>query len=206
MCVTCINQWVSTTSSYSCCTGTADYWWYYNKSIQHSLYQLIHSILSISNGAPSTVGSLGCNQATLVVSVNKEFVLLVRFTVHLKFIEIAVNRRCGEDHAVSLAQLQLGCEAVLHDVSRAVRDVSQRLHYNNNATLKDGLFFPCNCPNDPSTHAVKYLPPEEKCKCLFLSCLSQPNQLWMDKWIKGTVVVAECDCACFIVIVCYYRN
>ena len=60
--------------------------------------------------------------------------------------------------------------------------------------------------NDPSTHAVKYLPPEEKCKCLFLSCLSQPNQLWMDKWIKGTVVVAECDCACFIVIVCYYRN
>ena len=134
---------------------------------------------------PSTVGSLCCNQATLAVFVNKEFVLLVRFTVHLKFIEIAVNRRCGEDHAVSLAQLQLGCEAVLRDVSRAVRDVSQRLHYNSNANLKDGLFFPCNCPNDPSTHAVKYLPPEEKCKCLFLSCLSQPNQLWMSKWIKG---------------------
>ena len=152
---------------------------------------------------PPTVGSLCCNQATLVVSVNEEFDLLVRFTVHLKFIEIAVNSEC-DDFPVSPAQLQLGCEAVLHDVSRAIQVVSQRLHYNSNATLKDGLFFPCNCPNDPSTHAVKYLPPKEKGKCCGRS--SQPDQLWKNKWIKGTAAVAECDCACFIVIVCYYRN
>ena len=80
------------------------------------------------------------------MSVNKEFVLLVRFTVHLKFIEIAVNRRCGEDHAVSPAQLQLGCEAVLHDVSRAVRDVSQRLHYNNNAHSQGWPLLPLQLP------------------------------------------------------------
>ena len=152
---------------------------------------------------PSTVGSLCCNQATLVVSVNEEFDLLVRFTVHLKFIEIAVNSGCDEE-PLSPAQLQLGCEAVLHDASRAIQVVSQRLHYNSNATLKDGLFFPCNCSNDPSTHAVKYLPLRKKGRCH--GHLSQPDQLWMHKWIKGTAAVAECDCACFIVIVCYYRN
>ena len=138
---------------------------------------------------PSTVGSLCCNQATLVVSVNGEFDLLVRFTVHLKFIEIAINSECEED-PVSPAQLQLGCEAVFHDVSRAVQVVSQRLRYNSNATLKDGLFFPCYCSNDPSTHAVKYLPERKKGKCHGRS--SQPDQLWMHKWIKGTAVVAEC--------------
>ena len=141
---------------------------------------------------PSTVGSLCCNQATLVVSVNEKFDLLVRFTLHLKFIEIAVKSECEED-PVSPAQLQLGCEAVLHDVSRAMQVVSQRLHYNSNATLKDGLFFPCYCSNDPSTHAVEYIPLRKKGKCHGRS--SQPDQLWIHKWIKGTVAVAECDCA-----------
>ena len=147
---------------------------------------------------PSTVGSLCCNQATLVVSVNEEFDLLVKLTLHLKFIEIAINSECEED-PVSPAQLQLGCEAVLHDVSRAVQVVSQSLHYNNNATLKDGLFFPCYCSNDPCAHAVEYLPLRKKGKCHSRS--SQPDQLWMHKWTKGTAV-AECDCS-FIVIVCY---
>ena len=87
-----------------------------------------------------TVGNMCCNQATLRVSVNDEFDLLVRFTLHLEFIEIAVNSECDED-PVSPAQLQLGCEAVLHDVSRAVQVVSQSLHYNSNATLKNGLSF-----------------------------------------------------------------
>ena len=33
------SYWVSTTSSYSCCIGAADYWWYYRADyIQHSLY------------------------------------------------------------------------------------------------------------------------------------------------------------------------
>ena len=59
--------------------------------------------------------SLCCNQATLVVCFDKEFDLLVKFTLHLKFIEIAVNSECEED-PVSPSQLQLGCEAVLHDV------------------------------------------------------------------------------------------
>ena len=151
-----------------------------------------------------TVGSLCCNKATLRVSVNEEFDLLIRFTVHLKFIEIAVNSECEEDPA-SPAQLQVGCEAVLHDVSRAVKVVSQSLYYDSNATLKNGLFFPCYCRDDPNTHAVKYLPKRKKGRCDH-DHLLQPDQLWMHKWIKGTVVVAECDCVCFIVIVCYYRN
>ena len=150
-----------------------------------------------------TVGNLCCNQATLRVSVNDEFDLLVRFTLHLEFIEIAVNSECDED-PVSPAQLQLGCEAVLRDVSLAVKVVSQSLHYNSNATLKNGLFFPCYCHDDPSTHAVKYLPKRKKGRCDH-DHLLQPDQLWMYKWTKGTAAVVECDCG-FIVIVCYYRN
>ena len=133
---------------------------------------------------PSTEGSLCCNQATLVVCVNDEFDLLVKFTLHLKFIEIAVNSECEED-PVSPSQLQLGSVAVLHDVSRAVCVVSQSLHYNSNASLKDGLFFPCYCSNETSTHAVKYLPQRKKGRCHGRT--SQPDQLWIHKWIKGIV-------------------
>ena len=134
---------------------------------------------------PPIVGSLCCNQATLVVSVNDDFDLLVKLTVHLKFIEIAVNSESGED-PVSPAQLQLGCEAILNDVSHTVQVVSKSLHYNSNATLKDGIFFPCYCSNDPSTHAVKYLPSKKKGKCHGRS--AQPDQHWMNKWNKGTVI------------------
>ena len=133
---------------------------------------------------PSTEGSLCCNQATLVVCVNDEFDLLVKFTLHLKFIEIAVNSEC-EKNPVLPSQLQLGCEAVCHDVSRAVCVVSESLHYNSNASLKDGLFFPCYCSNETSTHAVKYLPLRKIGRCH--SRTSQPDQLWIHKWIKGSV-------------------
>ena len=145
---------------------------------------------------PSTEGSLCCNQATLVVSVNDEFDLLVKLTVHLKFIEIAVDSECKK-YPASSAQLQLGCEAVLLDVSRAVQVVSQSLHYNSNASLKEGLFFPCYCSNDTSTHAVKYLPPIKKGKCHGRS--SYPDQLWMNKWNKGTVIAMIES-----MMVCYY--
>ena len=131
---------------------------------------------------PSTEGSLCSNQATLVVCVNDEFDLLVTLTLHFKFIEIAVNSECEED-PVSPSQLQLGCEAILHDVSRAVCVVSLSLHYNSNASLKDGLFFPCYCSNETSTHAVKYLPQRKKGRCHGRT--SQPDQLWIHKWIKG---------------------
>lgn len=148
---------------------------------------------------PPTEDSLCCNQATLVVPFNQEFDLLVRFTLHLKFIVIAVNPECEKD-SVSPAQLQLGCEAVLHDVFRAVQVVSQSLHYNSNATLEDGLFFPCNCSSETSTHAVKYLPQRKKGSCHGRS--SYPDQLWMHKWIKGTAI----DYILYSLTAdCYYR-
>ena len=133
---------------------------------------------------PSARGFLCCNQATLFVSVDKEdekFKFRVRFTLHLNFIEIAVN---FFEHAKdNLPQLQLGCEAVLRDVVCAVQAVSQSLHYNNHATLKDGLFFPCSCPNELNTHAVKCFHQIEESVCR--SVPSKPELQWMQKWIKG---------------------
>ena len=133
---------------------------------------------------PSARGFLCCNQATLVVSVDKEderFKLRVRFTLHLNFIEIAVN--FDELAKGNLPQLQLGCEAVLRDVACTVQAVSQSLHYNSDATLMDGLFFPCNCPNELSTHAVKYCHRIKEGECHYLP--SKPKLEWMQKWIKG---------------------
>ena len=131
---------------------------------------------------PNTKDSLCCNQATLVVCFDDEFDLLVKLTLHLKFIEIAVDSESKEDPA-SPAQLQLGCETILHEISCAVQIVSHKLHYNKNATLKNGLHFPCNC-FDQGYHAAEYLPKKKKGECHGRS--SKPNQLWMQKWTKPT--------------------
>ena len=129
---------------------------------------------------------LCCNQATLVVSVDKEdekFKLHVMFTLHLNFIEIAVN---SFQHAKNnLPQLQLGCEAVLRDIVHAVQAVSQCLHYNSHATLRDGLFFPCHCSNELSTHAVNYCHQDKEGDCFH----NLPELQWKQKWIKGTIIM-----------------
>ena len=135
---------------------------------------------------PAIKGSLCCNQATLIVSVdNDEFDLLVKLSVHLKFLEISVNS-VFEDHPVTPAQMQHGCDAILRCVSSAVQVVIQSLHYNSNASLKDGIFFPCCCKNETTPHAVKYLPKRKLGKCH--SYPTPPEQLWIDKWIKGVAV------------------
>ena len=136
---------------------------------------------------PSARGFLCCNQATLVVSVDKDekFKLRVRFTLHLNFIEISVNSfQCANDN---LPQLQLGCEAVLRDVACAVQAVSQSLHYNSHATLMDDLFFPCYCSNELSTHAVEYFHQIKEGECHGLP--SKPELQWMQKWIKGILTL-----------------
>ena len=65
---------------------------------------------------PAIKGSLCCNQAKLIVSVdNDEFDLLVTLSVHLKFLEISVDFTT-EDCPVTPAQMQHGCDAILHCV------------------------------------------------------------------------------------------
>ena len=140
------------------------------------------AVVNLKWRLPCTKDSLCCNQATLVVCVDDEFDLLVKLTLHLKFIEIAVDSESEEDPA-SPAQLQLGCETILREISCAVQIVSHKLHYNKNATLKNGLHFPCNC-SDPVYHAAEYLPNKKKGECHGRS--SRPNQLWMQKWTKPT--------------------
>ena len=71
-------------------------------------------------------------------------------------------------------------------VSHAVQAVIQSLHYNSNASLKDGIFFPCCCKNETTPHAVKYLPKRKLGKCHGYP--KPPEQLWIDKWIKGVAV------------------
>ena len=151
---------------------------------------------------PAIKGSLCCNQAKLIVSVdNDEFDLLVTLSVHLKFLEISVDFTT-EDCPVTPAQMQHGCDAILHCVSSAVQVVIQSLHYNSNASLKDGIFFPCFCKNETTPHAVKYLPKLKLGKCH--SYRKRPEQLWVDKWIKGEAGRGlQC---CIFISHCYYRN
>ena len=131
---------------------------------------------------PSDKGSLCCNQAKLFVSVNDEFDLSVSLTVHLKFLELSVNS-AFEDDPVSPAQMQYGCDAILRCVSSAVAAVIQGLHYNSNASVLNGLFFPCICDSETTPHAAEYLPARKRGKCHGRP--TRPNQLWINKWIKG---------------------
>ena len=131
---------------------------------------------------PSDKGSLCCNQAKLFVSVNDEFDLSVSLTVHLKFLEISINS-AFEDDPVSPAQMQYGCDAILRCVSSAVAAVIQGLHYNSNASVLNGLFFPCFCNSGTAPHAAEYLPARKRGKCHGRP--TRPNQLWINKWIKG---------------------
>ena len=141
--------------------------------------------LKLEWSLPAIKGSLCCNQATLSVSVdNDEFDLLVKLSVHLKFLEISVD--FAEGCPVTPAQMQHGCDAIIRCASSAVQAVIQSLHYNSNASLKDGIFFPCYCTNETTPHAVKYLPKRKLGKCHGYP--KPPEQLWIDKWIKGVAV------------------
>ena len=123
-------------------------------------------------------GSLCCNHAKLFVD---ELDLSISLTVHLKFFEISVNS-AFEDDPVSPAQMQYGCDAVLRCVSSAVAAVIQGLHYNSNASVLNGLFFPCSC-NNASPHAAEYLPKRRRGMCDGIPI--KPNQAWVNKWIEG---------------------
>ena len=134
---------------------------------------------------PTDKDSLCCNQATLVVSVNDEFQLLVKLAVHLKFLEISVNS-VFEDDPVTPAQMQHGCDAILRCVSSAVQTVIQSLHYNSNASVRNGLFFPCFCDSETTPHRAEYLPEKNSGTCHGRP--TRPKQIWVDKWIKGVAV------------------
>ena len=142
--------------------------------------------LELDWSLPTDKGSLCCNQAKLFVSLNDEFDLSVNLSVHLKFLEISVNS-VFEDDPVTPAQMQHGCDAILHCVSSAVQAVIQSLHYNSNASVRNGLFFPCNCNSETTTHAAQYLPNRKRGKCHGRP--TRPNQLWVDKWITAGVSV-----------------
>ena len=142
--------------------------------------------LELDWSLPTDKGSLCCNQAKLFVSLNDEFDLSVNLSVHLKFLEISVNS-VFEDDPVTPAQMQHGCDAILHCVSSAVQAVIQSLHYNSNASVRNGLFFPCFCNSETTTHAAEYLPNKKRGKCHGRP--TRPNQLWVDKWITAGVSV-----------------
>ena len=131
---------------------------------------------------PTDKHSLCCNQATLVVSVCNKFQLLVTLAVHLKFLEISVNS-VFEDDPVTPAQMQHGCDAILRCVSSAVQTVIQSLHYNSNASVRNGIFFPCFCNSETTPHGTEYLPERNSGTCHGRP--TRPKQIWVDKWIKG---------------------
>ena len=131
---------------------------------------------------PTDKDSLCCNQATLVVSVCNKFQLLVKLAVHLKFLEISVNS-VFEDDPVTPAQMQHGCDAILHCVSSAVQTVIQSLHYNSNASVRMVSSFLAS--------AIARQPLTELSTCQrgtaehVMVSPTRPKQIWIDKWIKG---------------------
>ena len=135
---------------------------------------------------PTDKDSLCCNEATLVVSVCNKFQFLVKLAVHLKFLEISVNSAC-EDDPVSPAQMQYGCDAIFRCVSSVVAAVIQGLHYNSNASILNGLFFPCFCNSETAPHAAEYLPKMNNGTCHGRP--TRPKQTWINKWIKGEEAV-----------------
>ena len=151
-------------------------------SVVAYLWKKRENSLNLEWCLPTDKDSLCCNQATLVVSVNDEFQLLVKLAVHLKFIEISVNS-VFEDDPVTPAQMQHGCDAILCCVSSAVQAVIQSLHYNSNASVRNGLFFPCFCNSETTPHGGEYLPEKNSGMCHGRP--TRPKQPWIDKWIIG---------------------
>ena len=126
---------------------------------------------------PTFKGSLCSNQAKLRVKVDKnKFVFVVKLTIHHKFIEINVSY--DDDKPVSSTQYY---KAILDHIQHTVKTVVKDLHYNSNAELCDGLFFPCFCDHEVDTHAVEFEERMGYCQEIKV----KPDESWLQKWHKG---------------------
>ena len=129
---------------------------------------------------PTVKGSLRSNQATLRVKVDGDkFDFIVKLTIHHKFIEINVSY--DDDELVPPTKMLQYYKAILDHIQHTVKTVVKDLHYNSNAELCDGLFFPCFCDHEVDTHPVKY----EKRKGYCQGVKKNPDASWLQKWIKG---------------------
>ena len=132
---------------------------------------------------PTAAGSLSSNRAKLSVVAHNKYPFHVELSMHLKFIEVAVN--CV-DHPKTISPTQKCqcCYSILRCVFSAVDEVVKHLHYNRNATPQEGLFFPCFCRGYSDPHAAHYNVKNQLGQCCGL--FSKPEQVWIDKWIAGT--------------------
>ena len=152
---------------------------------------------------PTVKGSLCSNQATLRVKVDDdEFDFIVKLTIHHKFIEVNVSY--DDDEPVPSTKMLQYYKAILDHIQHTVKTVVEDLHYNSNAELCDGLFFPCFCDHEVDAHAVKF--EKRKGHCQGLKVV-KPAESWVQKWIKGI----SCQLNCFVCdlltyYVCVYRN
>ena len=129
---------------------------------------------------PNVKGSLCSNQAMLRVKVDDdELDFIVKLTIHHKFIEINVSY--DDDEPVPPTKMLQYYKAILDHIQHTVKTVVKDLHYNSNAELCDGLFFPCFCDHEVDTHPVKY----EKRKGYCQGVKKNPDASWLQKWIKG---------------------
>ena len=153
---------------------------------------------------PTVKGSLCSNQATLRVKVDDDkFAIIVKLTIHHKFIEINVSY--DDDELVPPTKMLQYYKTILDHIQLTVKTVVKDLHYNSNAELCDGLFFPCFCGHEVGTHvthAVKY----EKRKggsCQGLKKV-KPDESWLQKWIEG--ISCPVNCFWFPYIYCLYTG
>ena len=125
-------------------------------------------------------GSLCSNQATLRVKVSDdEFDFIVKLVIYHKFIEINVSY--NDDELLPPTKMLQYYKAILDYIQLTMKTVVKDLHYNSNAELCDGLFFPCFCDHEVDTHAIKY----EKRKGYCQGVKVKPNESWLQKWVKG---------------------
>ena len=130
--------------------------------------------------------SLRCNQATLVVSVNSKYELLVTLRMHIRFLEVKVKQESEDYPAVAPALMREGCAVILNCIQHAVQTVVKDLHYTSCADLKQGLYFHCcQCPLGTTTpHAAEF---KEEGRGLCHGRSSKPDKCWEIKWNKGTL-------------------
>ena len=151
---------------------------------------------------PTVKGSLCSNQAMLRVKVDdEEFVFIVKLTIYHKFIEVNVSY--DDDEPVPPTKLLQYYRAILEHIQLTVKTVVKDLHYNNNAELCDGLFFPCFCDHEADTHTVKY----EKRKGYCQDVKVKPDESWLQKWSKGISYQLKCNLFCDIYLhLCLYTG
>ena len=133
---------------------------------------------------PTLKGTLRSNQATLRVNVDDDkFLFRVKLTIHHKFIEVNVSY--DDNETVSLSEIVKYNNAILEHINRTVKNVVENLHYNSNAELRDGMFFPCLCSHEVGTHPIKN-GTKNKGYCELLDKNVKPTESWLQKWNEGT--------------------